>query len=138
MYKKIVFFLSLCLFINCSDTSNLSHCNQNFQLTVFTDLNNSELINALTPGGFAEIGGGRKGLLLFNKNGSEFVAFDRTCPSNDCTTAMSFNNRLLQCVCDKSKYSVDFGGAPQTEGFDCPAIEYQVTKNGTSIRISNF
>ena len=35
--------------------------------------------------------------------------------------------------CDKSKYSVDFGGgAPQTDGFQCPAIEYRVTKNGTN------
>ena len=66
------------------------------------------MINAQTPGGFAELSGGRKGILLFNKNGNDFVAFDKFCPSNDCTSAMTFSNRLLKCTCDESKYSVDF------------------------------
>ncbi len=136
--KKIVFLISLCLFINCSDTTNLRNCIQSLPLNLGTDLNNPGLINAQTPGGFANINGGSKGILLFNKNGSDFVAFDKLCPNNDCTSAMTFENRLLQCSCDKSKYSVDFGGAPQTEGFECPAIEYRVTKIGTTIRISNF
>ncbi|WP_339659499.1 hypothetical protein [uncultured Polaribacter sp.] len=96
------------------------------------------MINAQTPGGFAQLSGGSKGILIFNKNGSDFVAFDRLCPNNDCAAAMIFENRILQCTCDKSKYSVDFGGAPQTDGFQCPAIEYKVTKRGDAITISNF
>ena len=138
MVKKILFLLSYCLFINCSDTTNLANCIRTLPLSVVTDLNNPEMINAQTPGGFAELSGGRKGILLFNKNGTDFVAFDKLCPNNDCTSAMTFENRLLQCTCDESKYSVDFGGAPQTEGFQCPAIEYKATKNGSTIRISNF
>ena len=51
---------------------------------------------------------------------------------------MTFENRLLKCSCDNSTYSVDFGGAPQTNGFECPAIEYRVLRNGSSIRITNF
>lgn len=138
MLKKIVFLLSIGLFINCTDTTNLGNCIQTLPLSMATDLNNPEMINAQTPGGFAHLSGGNKGILLFNKNGTEFVAFDKLCPNNDCNSAMVFNNRLLQCTCDKSKYSVDFGGAPQTDGFQCPAIEYRVTKNGSVIRISNF
>ena len=138
MYKKIIILICFIFFINCTDTSNLTNCIRSFNLSIAADLNNPGLINAQTPGGFAEIPGGNKGLILFNKNGRDFVAFDRLCPSNDCATPMSFENRLLKCSCDESKYSVDFGGAPQTEGFECPAIEYRVTKNGSTIRISNF
>jgi nitrite reductase/ring-hydroxylating ferredoxin subunit len=138
MLKKIVFLLSICLFLNCSDTTNLGNCIQSLPLSLVTDLNNPEMINAQTPGGFALLSGGSKGILVFNKNGRDFVAFDRLCPNSDCAAAMTFENRLLQCTCDKSKYSVDFGGAPQTDGFQCPAIEYRVTKNGSVIRISNF
>jgi nitrite reductase/ring-hydroxylating ferredoxin subunit len=139
MLKKILFLLCFCLFINCSDTTNLANCIQTLPISgVVTDLNNPEMINAQTPGGFAELSGGRKGILLFNKNGNDFVAFDKLCPNSDCAAPMTFENRLLKCSCDESKYSVDFGGAPQTEGFQCPAIEYRVTKNGTTIRISNF
>lgn len=138
MYRKIIILISFCLLLNCSDTTNLANCIRSFNLSLLTDLNNPGLINAQTPGGFATLPGGNKGVLLFNKNGNDFVAFDRLCPSNDCTTPMTFENRLLKCPCDDSTYSVDFGGAPQTNGFECPAIEYRVTKNGSTIRISNF
>jgi nitrite reductase/ring-hydroxylating ferredoxin subunit len=138
MFKKILFLFSCCLFINCSDTSNLANCIRSSPISLVKDLNNPEMINVQTPSGFVELSGGRNGILLFNKNGNDFVAFDKFCPNNDCTSAMTFSNRLLQCACDESKYSVDFGGAPQTEGFECPAIEYRVTKNGSTIRISNF
>lgn len=138
MLKKIIVLFSITLLLNCSDTTNLANCIQTLPLSMVTDLNNPEMINAQTPGGFAHLSGGNKGVLIFNKNGTDFVAFDKLCPNNDCTAAMTFQNRILQCTCDKSKYSVDFGGAPQTDGFLCPAIEYRVTKNGSTIRISNF
>ena len=139
MFKKLLFLLGCYLLVNCSDTTNLANCIRILPISsVVSDLNNPEMINAQTPGGVAELSGGRKGILLFNKNGTDFVAFDKLCPNNDCTSAMTFKNRLLHCSCDESEYSVDFGGAPQTEGFECPAIEYRVTKIGTTIRISNF
>lgn len=139
MIKKILFLFCSCLLLNCADTTNLENCIITLAIPgAVSDLNNPELINAQTPGGFAHLSGGRKGILLFNKNGSDFVAFDKLCPQNDCSSAMTFENRLLKCSCDESKYSVDFGGAPQTEGFQCPAIEYRVTKIGSTVRISNF
>lgn len=138
MFRKITCLLLFCTILSCSDTTNLTNCIRSFNVSVVTDLNNPSLINAQTPGGFAELTGGNKGILLFNKNGTDFVAFDRFCPTNDCTTPMTFENRLLKCTCDEGTYSVDFGGAPQKDGFDCPAIEYRVIKNGSTIRITNF
>ena len=136
--KKILLLLIFSSFFSCVNNNNLANCIQTLPLSLSTDLNNPQLINAQTPGGFAELDGGNKGVLLFNKNGNDFVAFDKLCPQNDCTTPMIFENRLLKCSCDESTYSVDFGGAPQTTGFDCPAIAYRVIKNGSSIRIVNF
>ena len=52
---------------------------------------------------------------------------------------MTFEKGLvLKWSGDNSEYSVHFGGAPQTDGFECPAREYKVSKNGSVIRISNF
>ncbi len=138
MYKIIIFLACIILFINCSDTSNLTNCIRSTNISTTVDLNNPGLINAQTPGGFAEIPGGIKGIVLFNKNGTDFVAFDKLCPKNMCTSPMIFENRLLKCTCHESTYTLDFGGAPQTEGFECPAIEYNVLKRGSSIRITNF
>lgn len=124
--------------VNCSDTANLQNCIRTLPLNILRDLNNPEFINVLTPGGFAEIVGGNKGILLFNKNGTEFVAYDKLCPANDCNQPMIFEGRVLKCTCDNSVYSVDFGGAPQTKGFLCPAIEYRVVRNGSTLQISSF
>ena len=138
MIRKLTFIFGFCLFVNCSDSINLQNCIQTLPLNFLRDLNNPELINVQTPGGFAEIVGGNKGILLFNKNGTEFVAFDKLCPVNDCNSPMIFENRVLKCTCDKSVYSVDFGGSPQTNGFECPAIEYRVIKNGSTLQIISF
>jgi nitrite reductase/ring-hydroxylating ferredoxin subunit len=138
MIKKIGFLACFFIFVNCSDTSNLANCIRTFNVGINADLNNPSLINAQTPGGFAALSGGNKGVILFNKNGTDFVAFDRFCPQADCEAPMTFENRLLKCTCDNSTYSVDFGGTPQTDGFLCPAIEYRVIKSGSTIRITNF
>ncbi|MGY0406853.1 MAG: phosphoribosylaminoimidazole carboxylase [Polaribacter sp.] len=141
MFKKIAVFLSFFAFLNCSDSNNLSNCIKNVPVNISTDLNNPQLINALTPGGFAELPGGLNGILLLNVNGKDFVAYDRKCPVNDCNTPMIFEKGIfLKCPCDGSEYGVGkgIGGAPQTKGFNCPAIEYRVIKRGTSIRIGNF
>lgn len=136
---RIFFFLAVIFFFfGCSNTPNLKNCIRTLPLNILRDLNTPELINAQTPGGFAEIVGGNKGILLFNKNGTDFVAFDKMCPANDCNQPMIFENRLLKCPCDNSTYSIDFGGAPQTAGFECPAIEYRVVRNGSTLQISSF
>ncbi|MAD96405.1 MAG: phosphoribosylaminoimidazole carboxylase [Flavobacteriaceae bacterium] len=134
----LLFCLVFPLVTTCNTNADLLNCIRTLPLNLGKDLNNPDLINAQTPGGHALFPGGNRGILLFNKNGNDFVAFDRLCPANDCDQPMTFEGRLLKCSCDDSAYSVDFGGAPQTEGFLCPAIEYRVIKNGSSLRITNF
>ncbi|MGJ8745817.1 phosphoribosylaminoimidazole carboxylase [Polaribacter sp.] len=141
MIKKALLFIALTIFFSCTDNTTLANCLPNLQVSVTTDLNNPGVINANVPGGFAIINGGSKGILLLNVNGNDFVAYDRICPENDCTSPMEFKNGfILQCTCDDSQYGVGsgIGGAPQTAGFNCWAREYKVTKNGSVIRISNF
>lgn len=141
MFKKILFFAFLVLFFSCSENNLPSNCLRSFPVNVTTDLNNPQLINVQVPGGAVELPGGAKGILLLNVNGTDFVAYDKICPNNDCNAPMTFERGIvLKCICDKSEYGVGkgIGGAPQTPGFLCPAREYRVTKNGSVIRISNF
>lgn len=140
MIRNIYFLFFVISFLGCVENNLPPNCiRADLALNLTTDLNNPQLINAQTPGGFAELVGGIKGVLLFNINGSDFVAFDKICPQSDCDTPMTFEKGLvLKCACDESEYSVHFGGAPQTDGFECPAREYRVLVNGSSIRITNF
>ena len=141
MFKKILLLFSFCAFLNCSNNEDLNNCIQSLPLNYTTDLNNPALINVLVPGGFVELNAGSKGILLGNVNGNEFIAYDKICPAGDCKDPMTFERGIvLKCACDNSEYGVGkgIGGAPQTAGFVCPAIEYRVIKNGTSLRIINF
>lgn len=138
---KFIFAIAILLLFSCTENSQLENCIRPAPISITADLNNPQLINALVPGGFADITGGFKGILLLNVNGTDFVAYDKICPANDCSTAMTFERGIvLKCACDNSEYGVGkgIGGAPQTAGFNCPAIEYNVTKNGSTIRISLF
>jgi len=141
MIKKTLLFFSFLTLLNCSNNDDLNNCIQSLPINITTDLNNPQLINALVPGGFVELTGGSKGVLLMNVNGSEFIAYDKLCPADACSTPMNFDGSFtLKCKCDGSKYGVGkgIGGTPQTEGYICPAIEYRVLKKGTAIRITNF
>ncbi|MGB1284009.1 MAG: phosphoribosylaminoimidazole carboxylase, partial [Polaribacter sp.] len=93
--KKTIFLGAMILFFGCANNAVLENCLQTLPLNINTDLNNPQLINAQTPGGFAELSGGSKGILLFNINGSDFVAYDRLCPNNDCANPMAFENGLI-------------------------------------------
>ncbi len=138
LLKRTLLVICTVFLFSCANNENLNNCIQAIPINFTTDLNNPQLINVQTPGGFVELNGGSKGILLFNKNGNEFAAFDKLCPNDLCDTPMTFENRLLKCTCDDTAYSVDFGGAPQNNETLCPAIEYRVTTNGSVIRISNF
>ena len=141
MIKKTLFLFTILALSNCSNNNDLNNCLQSLPINITTDLNNPQLINALVPGGFVELTGGSRGVLLMNVNGSEFIAYDKLCPADACSTPMTFDGSFtLKCECDNSEYGVGkgIGGTPQTEGFICPAIEYRVRKSGSVLRITNF
>ncbi len=141
MIKKTLLFFSFLALFNCTDNQNINNCIQSLPLNITTDLNNPSNTAIQVPGGSVEIAGGSKGILLLNTNGTDFIAYDKLCPANDCSQPMTFERGIvLKCPCDNSEYGIGrgIGGAPQTEGFLCPAIEYRVIRRGSVLRITNF
>ena len=141
---KRIFVLTLFLtIISCSDNNLPENCIRPLSFSIVKSLDNPEFNKILTIGS-VEINGGFKGLVIINAGLDRFLAYDKICPNNDCNSAMIYDKEnkpnILKCACDDSEYGlgIGIGGAPQTEGFLCPAIEYKVVKNGNSIRISNF
>ncbi|HCY97763.1 phosphoribosylaminoimidazole carboxylase [uncultured Polaribacter sp.] len=144
MLKKILFLFAILCFLRCSENNLPENCLRASYFSVTKSLTNPEFNQALTVNGTAEIIGGFKGILLINAGLNRFVAYDKICPNNDCSSPMNYDKinspNILKCSCDNSEYGlgIGIGGAPQTPGFECPAIEYKVVKIGNSIRISNF
>ncbi|AUC86209.1 phosphoribosylaminoimidazole carboxylase [Polaribacter sp. ALD11] len=137
MFKTIGFLFFTLIFYSCEDNTRISSCFRNSIATVPLDLNNPQLNGVLTPTGSAKITGGMQGIILYNGATLGYKAFDRKCPKFDCNTPMSFDGQRLKCVCDDSEYSI-LTGEPLPQGTDaCFAREYTVTRNGSSLRISN-
>ncbi|WP_299063544.1 phosphoribosylaminoimidazole carboxylase [uncultured Polaribacter sp.] len=137
MIKKILLIFTLIAFSSCSDNSLPDNCLRPVFVQINTDLNLPQF-NNLVIGNAVELNGGAKGIIVFRKKTDEYAAFDRICPLNDCNTPMVYENRLLKCSCDGGTYSLDFGGAPQTDNFICPALEYRAIQRGSSLSITNF
>ncbi|EAR13200.1 phosphoribosylaminoimidazole carboxylase [Polaribacter irgensii 23-P] len=144
MFKKILFVIAVLCFWDCSENNLPENCIRASSFSITKALNNPEFNQMRTVNGSAEILGGFQGIIVINAGLGRFIAYDKICPNNDCNSPMEYDqmNRpnILKCTCDNSEYGlgIGIGGAPQTPGFECPAIEYNVVKIGTSIRISNF
>ena len=142
--KKIIFTLiSALFFISCSVDPQDNDLLPNTTVNRNIDLNLPEFINLLTPSGWVYTSGGRNGIIIYNtgiaNSTTEFKAFDRACPLNDCSSPMTFNGSTkLKCPCDDSEYSI-LDGSSQTAGTTLSAREYLVTRISSSILlITNF
>lgn len=142
MIKKIVFFSFFLTLLNCVDDNLPENCIRPFSFSKTINATLPEFLDIKTIG-YVETTGGYKGLLIFNAGLDRYLAYDKICPNNDCNSAMVYDkNRpnILKCSCDGSEYGlgIGIGGAPQTEGFFCSAIEYNAVKVSEDIiRISS-
>ncbi|ARV16084.1 phosphoribosylaminoimidazole carboxylase [Polaribacter sp. SA4-12] len=128
MIKKTLLLFSFLTLFNCVEDNLPENCVRPFSFSQQYYITSLRTVNR-----FAEVSGGLKGILIINVGLDRYIAYDKICPNNDCTSAMVYDeNRpnILKCSCDGSEYGlgIGIGGAPQTDGFDCPAIEYNAVK----------
>lgn len=85
---------------------------------------------------------GFNGVLLFNLNGTDFLAWEATCsnhPPENCSK-LSIQGVLAACSCDDYQYSLATGqllNPPDTIETPYSLIYYQVIANNNILRISN-
>jgi hypothetical protein len=105
------------------------------------DLNLPSYVDLVVPGGWAYTSGGISGIIVYNINGTQFKAFERSAPhipSSNCSQMIVENSLRMKCLCDDSEFNI-LNGAPLTDGISYSAREYLVTNlNGTVLRITNF
>lgn len=69
------------------------------------------------PGGWAYANGGVKGILVYRRDQTEFVAYDRNCTyqgQNSCgAVEVDSSNILADCNCDGSVYNIYDGSVTQ-------------------------
>jgi len=102
----------------------------NLNLPLYSDL---RYVNGVKHINLA--GAGLNGIILYNRDGNNFSAYEATCPNQIPATCsvLDIDGLYVICPCDNVKYSlIDGYGAAEW-----PLVSYRVVKNGDILSISN-
>lgn len=80
-------------------------------------------------------GAGLNGIIVYNRDGNNYSAFEATCPNQVPTTCslLEIDGLYVICPCDNVRYSLIDGFGPA----EWPLVSYRVVKNGDVLTISN-
>ena len=93
-------------------------------------------------GGLGISQGGINGLLVFNLNGNDFMAWEASCPNHpirDCSN-LSITGVLAECSCEGFEYSLATGqllNPIENTKNPYPMLFYNVRRSGSTLNIFN-
>ena len=142
--KKLLFItLSTVLlfvlgFYGCKKDNNNTVPMVSVDIYLYTS--NPSFINLNPVGGWVYITGGVRGILVYRKSTTEFMAYERNCtyqPSNICATVMVDNTNIIATdTCCHSKFSMYDGSVLQAPA-GLPLKAYNTTFDGSVLHIYN-
>ena len=140
---KSLFYLicSLSILIVVGSCKKDSHNTvPNTAVDIYMYTNNPSFINLTAIGGWVYITGGVRGILVYRKSSSDFMAYDRNCTyqsSNSCATVwVDASNIMATDTCCNSKFSI-FDGAVTQGPAGLPLKTYATTFDGSVLHIYN-
>ncbi|WP_448519815.1 Rieske 2Fe-2S domain-containing protein [Rhodoflexus sp.] len=103
------------------------------------DLNNIAFQALRFDRGFVYETGGVRGLIIFRRSATVFLAFDRVCthhPSNPCgVVEVEPTGFFMRCPCCGSAF--DFEGNPINGPANFPLVRYRTALSGSLLSINN-
>ena len=105
-YFKVILVMSFMLLLHseCNKQDEIPYVFVNFELNIY-DPDFSEL---QTVGGYVNLNGGYKGIIIYRRSIDEFMAYDRSCtylPHEPCEKVTVDNSTLFaECECCGSKF----------------------------------
>ena len=134
-----ILILNSCRKVNVDQNPYLSFVNFNLIL----NLNLPTYDNLRYAGGGLRISqGGINGLLVFNLNGNDFMAWEASCPNHpirDCSN-LSITGVLAECSCEGFEYSLATGqllNPKENNKNSYPLLFYNVRRIGNTLNITN-
>jgi nitrite reductase/ring-hydroxylating ferredoxin subunit len=104
------------------------------------NLNLPEYITLKTDGRSMAINGGIRGIIIYRKNASTYLAYERNCsyqPNSACATVdIDVSTLYMLCSCCSSTF--DFGTGLPTSGVAWrPLRQYETSLDGTTLTITD-
>lgn len=109
------------------------------QVNITKNINNPDLINVKTIGGWAYLNGGSKGILVYRLSDDEIQAYDRHSPVNvedGCVLEVEKNNFFVVDSCSMARFSIE-DGLPVNELSRRAMVRYLTTFDGSILTIQN-
>ena len=130
--------VAIAMIAGCKKDNNSTIPNTAVDIYLYT--NNPSFINVSTIGGWTYITGGVRGILVYRKSNTEFMAYDRNCtyqPSDPCATVvMDANDIEAKDTCCHSRFSIYDGSVFQGPAA-LPLKAYNTTYDGNVLHIYN-
>ncbi|TRO67170.1 Rieske (2Fe-2S) protein [Christiangramia sabulilitoris] len=120
---------------NIRNNPNLPNVNFRFQL----NLNFPEYNDLQFPGNsFATYNYGVRGVVIYNINNSQYVAFELSDPNHppSSCSGMTVNGVIASCGCDDNKYNIITGELSEGDG-QYTMRPYQVRRSGNVLDVFN-
>ena len=141
MIKRFVFFLFLVLNMGCEPQPPYSDIPIIPFADIYIDLSLPAYSNLLFDGGYVEINGGVRGIILYRESANIYHAYERNCsymPNEACATVnVDFSGLYMVDPCCNSSFSFSNGfplGGPAFYGLR----EYQSYISGFELIITDF
>ncbi|RPG64560.1 MAG: hypothetical protein CBC02_005355 [Flavobacteriaceae bacterium TMED42] len=144
--KTFFFIITLLLLALCGCGKDKIDRNPYFSSVNFNinlNLNLPNYDNLRYAGGGASISqGGISGILVFNLNGNDFLAWEASCPNHvikECSR-LSITGVLAECSCEGFEYSLATGqllNPEENTQTPYPMLFYNVRRSGNTLIISN-
>lgn len=139
LFKITSIFCLVLAFSSCRRENANYVPNVSVNVTIYPS--NPQYFRLNSIGGWSYADGGVRGLVIYRKSISDFVAFDRNCPVNptqSCSTVNvdSSNNIYAVCPCCSSQFVLTDGSVAKAPA-QYPLKQYQTFYDGNALNITN-
>jgi nitrite reductase/ring-hydroxylating ferredoxin subunit len=117
-----------------------NHTIPDVSVDIYIYINNPSYIDLTVVGGWKYVPGGIRGVLVYRKSNSEFIAFERNCtyqPDEPCSTVIVDKNNIVATdTCCRSEFLLTDGSVIKAPA-SLPLKVYRHTFDGNVLHIYN-
>lgn len=132
-------FSILLISVMCCKKNNTSNPIPETNVDVYIYTSNPSFLSLTAVGGWAYVNGGVRGLLVYRKSNTEFMAYDRNCtynPSDVCSTVIVKDDIYAIDTCCHSEFLLPDGSVLKAPA-SLPLKAYRNTFDGNVLHIYN-